>query len=145
MNTKINSKRSSFDLEWKNNSNDLSTNEEGNKLIKKNNKLCMFFSDKKHYEILQKIYDFLHKNENIREGGNNSIKNIKGPFRDIYLSKCLSLINEEYNKFEMKKKNKNDISTIMEKEIIVHKLNKINGFIRDNNNNFETSTNYSEK
>ena len=33
----------------------------------------------------------------------------------------------------------------MKKEIIVHKLNKINGFIRDNNNNFETSTNYSEK
>ena len=29
----------------------------------------------------------------------------------------------------------------MEKEIIVHKLNKINGFIGDNNDNFEISAN----
>lgn len=145
MNTKIISQGYSFDCEWKNISNNFLVNEEDNKLIKKNNKIFMFFIEPKNYEILQKIYDFLYKNENIREGDKNILKNIKGPFRDIYLNKCLSLINGEYNKFEMKKKNQSDIWTIMQKEILIHQLSKINGFIRDNNNNFEISTNYSEK
>ena len=60
MNTKINIKERSFDWEWKNISNNLSTNEEGNK-FKKNNKLCMFFSDNKHLKYYKKFTIFCIK------------------------------------------------------------------------------------
>ena len=89
----------------------------------------MFFTDKNNYKILKKIYDFLYINEKITD--KNNIKNIVGPFREIYLNKCISEIRNQLEKFELKKKNE-DVWNIMEKEVLIHKMNKINGFIQDN-------------
>ena len=98
----------------------------------KNNKnlFLWFFTDKKNYKILTKIYDFLYINEKIKD--KNKFKNIIGPFREIYLNKCLVEIKNQLEKFELKKKN-DDVWNIMEKEVLLHKMNKINGFIQDNN------------
>ena len=94
------------------------------------NKFLLFFTDKNNYNILKIIYDFLYKNENLKDM--NMIKNIIGPFREIYLNKCISEIENQLEKFEMKKKN-NDIWNVMEKEVLIHKMNKINEFIQENN------------
>ena len=83
---------------------------------------------------MKRIYDFLFINEKIKDGKNNNIKNIKGPLRDIYLKKCLSTVKMQVEKFEKKRVKKDDIWTIMEKEVLIHKLNKINEFIENNNN-----------
>ena len=119
---KIYTKESSTDF-----SRDYKTNfkEKNNK-----NQFLSFFTDKNNYKILTKIYDFLYINEKIKN--KNNFKNIIGPFREIYLNKCLGEIKDRLEKFELKKKN-DDVWNIMEKEVLIHKMNKINEFIQDNN------------
>ncbi len=93
----------------------------------------MFFTQNKNYNILQKIYNFLYINEDVKKGKNNYLKNIFGPFRDIYLNKCLSLIEKQKDKSDNKKNKKpDDIWSIMEKEILEHKRNKIKKYIENN-------------
>ena len=94
------------------------------------NNFFLFFSDKNNSKILKKIYDFLYINEKIKD--KNNIKNIVGPFREIYLNKCISEIKNQLEQFEIKKKSF-DVWNIMEKEVLLHKMNKINGFIQENN------------
>ena len=124
-------KISSFNI--KNDSNILFTKEKRNKKLK-NNICFLFLTDNKNYDILKKIYNYLYIDENIKKGYNNYLRNIKGPLRDIYLNKCLSETKKQLDKYEDKNIEKDDdIWTIMEKEILMNKLNKINKYIEYNN------------
>ena len=75
----------------------------------------------------------MYINEKIKNGKDNNIKNIKGPLRDIYLNKSKHH-KKKVDKLAKKRK-KFDVWSIMEKEVLIHKLNKINEFIENNNNN----------
>ena len=134
INNSVHRKESYSDYIWKNNSNLLFTKEKRKKQIIKNNIFFKFFIDENNYKILHNIYDFLYLNEKIKDGKINKFRNIKGPLRDIYLNKCISMIKKQLEKFKAKKNKKDDIWTIMEKEVLAHKLSKINEFIQNNNN-----------
>jgi len=132
-NNRIYDKDKLHDFHMKMNSNILFTKEKRNRQLKKNNIFFMFFTGNKNYSILQKIYNFLYINEDVRKGKNNYLKNIFGPFRDIYLNKCLSLIEKQKDKSNDKKDKKaDDIWSIMEKEVLEHKTNKIKKYIENN-------------
>ena len=134
INNRICKKSKISDFNFRNNSNILFTKEKRNRQLKKTNIFFLFLTDNKNYNILKKIYNYLYINENIKEGYNNYLKNIKGPFRDIYLNKCLSETQKQLDKFEDKNIEKDDdVWTIMEKEILINKLNKINKYIENNN------------
>ena len=134
INNKIIKKRKIYEFNLKNNSNILFTKEKRSRQLKKQNIFFLFLTNNKNYYILKKIYNYLYINENIKEGNNNYLKNIKGPFRDIYLKKCLSNIQNKLDKYKDKNKEKDDdILAFMEKEILIHNLNKLNKFIENNN------------
>ena len=135
INNKIYDKERLNDFHLKMNSDILFTKEKRSRQLKKNNIFFMFFTQNKNYNILQKIYNFLYINEDVKKGKNNYLKNIFGPFRDIYLNKCLSLIEKQKNKSDDKiNKKADDIWSIMEKEILDHKRNKIQKYIENNKN-----------
>ena len=121
------------DFHLKMNSDILFTKEKRIRQLKKSNIFFMFFTQNKNYNILQNIYNFLYINEDVKKGKNNYLKNIFGPFRDIYLNKCLSLIEKQKDKSDYKKNKKaDDIWSIMEKEILEHKRNKIKKYLENN-------------
>lgn len=133
INNRIYDKERLNDFHLKMNSDILFTKEKRTRQLKKNNIFFMFFTQNKNYNILQKIYNFLYINEDVKKGKNNYLKNIFGPFRDIYLNKCLSLIEKQKDKSDNKKNKKpDDIWSIMEKEILEHKRNKIKKYIENN-------------
>lgn len=99
--------------------------------ITKSNKFFMFLLDYKNLNSLKKLYDFLYLNENLKNG--NIFKNFKGPLRNIYLNKCLKEINHKIEKIEDELKiKKDDVSLMMEREIVLHKYHKIKDFINEN-------------
>ena len=133
VNNRIYDKERINDFHLKMNSDILFTKEKRIIQLKKNNIFFMFFTQSKNYNILQNIYNFLYINEDVKKGKTNYLKNIFGPFRDIYLNKCLSFIEKQKDKSDDKKNKKaDDIWSIMEKEILEHKRNKIKKYIENN-------------
>ena len=65
-----------YGFHFKMNSNILFTKEKRNRQLKKNNIFFMFFTGNKNYNILQKIYNFLYINEDVKKGKKNFIKSI---------------------------------------------------------------------